>query len=538
MRQRKLIAFFLALSFSLSCCGCTVPLPFPDGTAESSAADVPDERRFDTAELKETVLSYKENWNDTDRNMQEQIDYVLNAVDEAYAVYCREEIASYADWDNDALYALSNQCLEDYYVAEEIAAWYFANGSRHSADRALFEDYIDEDHLPYYLANSLNRIIAYARSDAALQSERVHDYYDLVDDTDFDTDKTNKLCAEIYLDLLKEMDVSQSLFDYYSRDYSAEDISAVYQEIREQLVPVRQSIENMLLDSGGLLSAETLEKDPYALLEQYAKRLSPDIAASADKLFSEQLYTKAEGETCYDGSFTMNLPNEQLALMYTYFDGSFFDFLTVTHEFGHFHADWRDTTPVFLQKTNLDIAEVQSQSMVTLFLPFYDEIFGDEAEQRKLIVLLDLLDALISGYAVGEFEHQVMQQLETITPSETAALFDRIMDECCIELELYQVSHLFEQPGYYISYGVSALPAVEMYALVNEDSQQAIAVYDKLSSYSCLSGENTFRDVMKSCGLTDYFVSGSIDALAEKLTQFTEQPEQISEYDETGHSAA
>ncbi|MBP0976341.1 MAG: hypothetical protein J6P20_09775, partial [Oscillospiraceae bacterium] len=81
------------------------------------------------------------------------------------------------------------------------------------------------------------------------------------------------------------------------------------QEIRAQLVPLRDALERRLNDSGEDIWSEPLHDDPYDLLKQYAPKLSPSIAESADKLFSEHLYTAAEGLNCYDGRFTLNLPN-------------------------------------------------------------------------------------------------------------------------------------------------------------------------------------------------------------------------------------
>lgn len=541
MRQHKMAAILLAVSFCLPICGCYEPfLPELSDSSESSGT-VLDERRFDTAALKTTVLDYKAAWSEKEPDLQAQIDFVLNAVDEAYAVYCRTMVESYSDWDNADLSALSDRCLEDFYVAQNIAAWFFANGFKSSIETSLFEPYIEQENLPYYLANSLNRVIAYARQDASAEAERVKDYYTLADEAGSNVSDTNKRCAKLYLDMLKEMDVSQALYDQYNRDYSAAEISGIYQKIREQFVPLRDALtEKLICSDEEKLPDFGMNAEPYALLEEYAGKISSGIAESAEKLFDENLYTAATGEDCYNGSFTLNLPQEPSGLMYTYFEGNIYDFLTVTHEFGHFHSDWRDRTPIYLQQTNLDIAEVQSQSMVTLFLQYYDEIFGENATQMQEFVLLDLLDALISGYAVGEFEYQVTQQLDTISPADTEALFNEIMEECGVDWELYQVSHLFEQPGYYISYGVSALPAIEMYTLVTEDQQQAVSVYDKLSSFSCLSGEYQFRNVMQSCGFSDYFKSESIDALAEKLMQMIGSTSCEIELntEETGHNAA
>ena len=41
-----------------------------------------------------------------------------------------------------------------------------------------------------------------------------------------------------------------------------------------------------------------------------------------------------------------------------------------------------------------------------------------EGETDFSLVLLDLLDSVISGFAVGEFEYQVTQRLDDISPAE------------------------------------------------------------------------------------------------------------------------
>lgn len=516
MRPKRLIAVFLAVTVCIPLCCCDFSDLFQE--PETSEADHA-EQRYPISELKEQVEAYQKSWSDSAEtpDLQSQIEAVQSAVDEAYAIHCRAQIAYYADWHNDDLDALNLQCTEDYYVADEIASWFFANGYQFSAEPDLFQDYIEEDDLKYYASNSLNRVIAHARSSADSESERIESYYDLAYDDTADISVTNIRCANIYLDSLKELDVSDALYAYYNRDYTAAEASAAFQMIKERFVPLRDAVVNMLLDSADELLQQELADDPYDLLQKYAAKLSPSIAESAEKLFSEHLFTKAEGVNCYDGSFTINLPNEQTGLMYTYLSDSILDLVTVTHEFGHFHSDWRDKTPICLQSMNLDLAEAQSQSMVTLFMPYYPEIFKDNAEQMQLLVLLDLLDSVISGFAVGEFEYQVTQRLDDISPAETAALFSSLMKECSVDLEFYEVTHLFEQPGYYISYGVSALPALEMYTIVQTDPDKAISVYDHMSRCSCLSGEYGFREVMQSCGFSDYFTTDEIGRLADSI---------------------
>ena len=100
---------------------------------------------------------------------------------------------------------------------------------------------------------------------------------------------------------------------------------------------------------------------------------------------------------------------------------------------------------------------------------------------------------------------------------DLVALFDGYAEECNLGHELYEVSHLFEQPGYYVSYGVSALPALQLYTMMQEDHSKAAAVYDKLSSISCASGEYSFNDAMAECGFDSCFAPDMIGRSAELI---------------------
>lgn len=518
MRHRNFISVLAALVLCIPLSGCDLLSLPDDAETENSVSDHKDQR-FDTASLKAKAEECRKVWNDSGQSelIQTRIDEFLDAVDEAYAIQMRAQIEYYSDWNNDDLFALSNETTEDYCIADEIAAWFFANGYQSSSYPELFEPYADSENLSYYTLNNLTRVIAYARSDASSHSGLIQDYYDIAYDDDIDPDETNKRCAKIYLDLLKDYDVSEALFDYYLRDYTAKEASAIYQTVLEKFVPLRDALKEQIGTDD--IWNRQCNIDPYAELKKYAPRLGENISESVTKLVSDRLYTEARGNNCYDGSFTVNLPGEQSALIYTYLSDVFYDFITVTHEFGHFHCDWRDVTPVYLQSMNFDIAEAQSQSMVTLFLPYYTDIFGEDGALYRRTVLYDLLDSLIAGFAVGEFEYEVTQQLDDLKPAEAAALFAEIMEQSGVDMELYQVTHLYEQPGYYISYGISALPALEMYDMVGKDYRNALGIYDQLSSCSCMNAQYTFKEVMAECGFPDFFDDETLNQLADSLSE-------------------
>ena len=500
------------------------------GKAESVPEPEPVIPYYDIDALKTKIENFEAQWSESgnDSEIEAEINTLISEVDKAYSIYIRTETAYYADWKNADLETCSNRTYSDYQVVSCMVEWAMANGSKQSAYPELFAPYVPEDDLNYYLYHNLNRIMAYAKNNAADSSELLDSYYDTAFEKEADPDKTNLACAELYLETLKAQDISEYLYDTYDRDYTVEQASAIYDEMKAQILPVYRSLFEYLTNLDGLTMSAPLPQDAYDLLKTYAPQLSAPIAESADKLLSESLYVRAEGDDCYNGSYTAALTGENSGLMYTYLDGTCYDLSTVVHEFGHFHADWRDSTPVYLQKPCQDIAEVQSQGMEVLFTSFYDDIFGERAGEYELAAIYNLLDSTVNGLAVGEFEYEVMQQLDTITPEETVALYAQFAEECDLAVELYQISHLYEQPGYYISYGMSALPALQLYTMMQEDPAKAADVYDHFAAISGLSGETGFCAALQECGFFDFTQPDAIqsltDALSERIAELTETP--------------
>lgn len=128
------------------------------------------------------------------------------------------------------------------------------------------------------------------------------------------------------------------------------------------------------------------------------------------------------------------------------------------------------------------------------------------------------MDSVISGFAVGEFEYRVMQDLENISPQDVCDIFDEIMEEAGLSSQLYQITHLYEQPGYYISYGVSALASMQIYAAMQEDFSQAIIMYTNISAISSKSGDYQFLEALASSGFDNIFDESSLEAVVESVS--------------------
>ena len=530
MARFRFMAVAASFAVMLFSTGCDLVEFFLDSEELNEIPSDHADSRFDTEPVKKLAGEMQNTWRESgqEETIKEQITTLIDAVDQASAVYLRAEMAYYADWNNKDLETLHNQTQEDYYVVYEAAAWAISNGYRRSQYPELFQPYIySEKWTDYYVANTLSKVTSKARSQSADSDRRLDEYYTTAYSEDADPVESNAVCAQLYLDTLAEYNTDKFLYDYYRRDYSVEDTTRVYHEIVEKLVPLQQKLTAELQQAADeLVQTErryTID-EPFEVIKQFATQISPRVTESVERLLDKKLYVISEGENSYDTSYTVMLPYERNALIYTHRNGGYFDFVSAVHEFGHFHADWRDGTPIFLQTNCLDIAEIHSQAFEMLFTAFYHDIFGQDAAFLEKMEIYNLLDSIIAGFAVGEFEYEVMKQLDSITAEQVLEIYSRIQAECNLNMEMYQINHLYEQPGYYVSYGVSALAALQIYTQMQTDGfDSAAALYEKIAQISAVSGEYEFGSALSKAGFKNIFSADYVDQTAKTLQDHIQQ---------------
>lgn len=538
MEWKRCAALAMAASMMTWMTGCSLGDMLMEkllGIENHALTDEQQSARFDIDSMKSQAESMAETWaNDgMETELQIRLESMVKSIDQAAKVYFTSEMEYYADWENTALDAMYSQTYEDYYVAFEILYWVLCNGYTKSAYGDLFASYLGEDLsndelMEYYTSNSLDRVIMYGRSDSAYYGDALDEYYDVSNDDSISDEEADLQCAEMYLENLKTYDTTSYLYDYYARDYEAADASAMYETMLTELLPLYDALYTAVVEHPNydkLYTDEYGVDDMFGTIREYAAKLSPELEESASKLIDEKWYVFAEGEDCYTGSYCISMPGEQKALLYLYQSGEYYDFYTAIHEFGHFHAEWRDDTSLFYQQNCVDIAEVHSQGLSILFTAFYDELFGDAAEYLELVTLYDMVDSIVCGLAIGEFEYRVLQDLDDITPEEVVELFYEINETCNTGYVLKDISHLYEQPGYYVSYATSAIPAMQIYNVMQEDYDRAVEMYDAISKISSCDGEYQIMSAMEACGFEDIFdpdtLAGITDEIAKTLEDNT-----------------
>ena len=523
MKIKRLIALLSAAVLMFTMTGCDLADLFLDSDELNQIPSDHAELRYDTDEAKEIAASIQSVWNvsGNDDKITDVIQNLLHAVEDAAEIYFRAEMQYYRNWNDQDLTLLYQQTMEDFYVVRDTAAWIMANGAGKSVYRDLFRPYADQKNMDYYMMQSLNKVTSAARSSSASSGRFLDAYYSTAYDPDQDADTANAACAKLYLESLSSYQTDNYLYDYYLRDYTVEDTLRVYDELVEKMLPVFRSLDEEIRND-----VERIREDkkrfhlehPLEVIRQYAGRISPDIEHSINRLLDDELYVTAEGDECYDGCYTVPLPQKEGAMIYLFCSGTYSDFAAALHEFGHFHANCHDLTPTLIRKNCTDIAEIQSQGFEMLFTEFYPEIFGEYASFLEKYALYCIMDSVIAGFAVGKFEYEVMKEQKNMTPEQVLECFREIHDECDLAVDMYQITHLFEQPGYYISYGVSALAALQIYTLMQQSFPDAVSKYEKIAKTPSSTSECRFCGTLSECGFDEIFSESYIDKTIGQIT--------------------
>ena len=300
----------------------------------------------------------------------------------------------------------------------------------------------------------------------------------------------------------------------YSRDYTPADSEAVWAAVKQYIVPLVQDYGYDAWESADRLSrAWDLDCSPEAILavmETHLPSLSPELYTAFRYMLDHGLcdldYDEGKEETGY--TTLLYSVNEPFIFNSPY--GNFQDYTDTFHEFGHFTNYFYTESDLLFGLSDYDLSELQSQGLELLFTHYYPDIFGRLAKEAEQVLLMNMLYSLVDGSLYDEFQQRVYTE-ENLTPERVDEIYAELYREYGYnpyygyEREWMQVSHNFEDPFYYISYGVSALGALELWTLAQEDWDAAV---DRYLTACAMDTEATYySEAIGELGLRDVFAA-------------------------------
>lgn len=309
---------------------------------------------------------------------------------------------------------------------------------------------------------------------------------------------------------------SDYCYESYGRDYTPEEVRSLHAAVKQYIAPVFIYV-NDRNDSSRLADATFAEQDFLNELSAAAADFSPLLDEPVQFLLRNNLYDFSYGENKMDSSFTTYLSDYSAPYIFSLWSGESEDIGTVLHELGHFTSYYHNAVVGYSATDNLDLAEIDSQALVLLMMRYYDQFYGEYAQEAKTEVLLDAMYSLISGCMEDEFQQDIYEN-----PNMTLAQMNKLYQKLAVEYGLDDVygyngtewvliTHTFQTPLYYISYAASIVPALELYELSLSDEKAAQDTYFNILMRDPYS---MFKETLEGNGLSSIFSNAAIQQIA------------------------
>lgn len=271
-------------------------------------------------------------------------------------------------------------------------------------------------------------------------------------------------------------------------------------------------------------------KDAIDLISNYFKYLdsSNDVMFydAVEDLFKTGNYFVGQVE----GAFTYYMP--QVGNTILYFDNTdygegyyhcYSNSFTFVHEFGHYYENVHNLTKSGERPLSFDFCETQSQGNEMMFLTWLgsNTTASKGYNAVKYSQLANMLQTVLNATAIDEFEQAVYtgsyEGYTTLNANNYQDLYDTICTKYGINDKengnTYWMGVCFDNAAYYISYAMSALPSIEIYAkAVDKDGGLDVARTAYLTLFTNASTD--YNTVLAAAGLHNAFE----EALYTELT--------------------
>lgn len=373
--------------------------------------------------------------------------------------------------------------------------------------------------------------------------------------------------AQLYNDMYPS-GYAEEAYRAFGREYTPEDAEVMRDYVKEYLGGYVKELYDSLGDEGIYIYNRVSLNDDLSdsdVVKNYLADVCSSTATDGigedmqgylteayDFMREYDLYYRSTSTKGSTGAFTTYLSMYEMPYLFQYVNGSLTETSTFVHEFGHFSSYYINGS---YGGVDLDIAEVQSQALEFMFIDRYDELYAgytatvngtryDGSDIAETAAKGDLMNSLLFGVVMGcvmdELQYDVYTNISAydggadVTEKFVSVLAEYGLDEeftarmsadLGYEYDYFNywwaaVSHTFEQPFYYISYAMSAVPALTIYVDSVSDFTSAAREYNYIQYYG--DGSYSFEDLLSLAGVSSPFAESTYEALSSYFTVISE----------------
>lgn len=468
---------------------------------------------------------------------QANVAYILYASDSSNQTY-KDNYLFASEAYND-IYSDYLSTLKDIYLSEQ------EDGV--SKEESFFRELSESE---------INRIVKHSEQVAQLETEVEElqmDYASLSKDEFYDESVT------IYKQIIAKNNQIATLYGFdnyyeyaseyvYGRDATITDINEFRQNVGEYVPQIitelnsdLQSAKEKLSDSDRKLLNEittsAYNKSSVNYWDKYVNSYEGKMKGYLSHAFDNQNVMLANGTNSREMAFNAYLP--AYSKSFCYFGPGYQDLFTISHEIGHYYANYHSILQNTYGDASMDLKETHSQANEMLLLEFLSsQLTANSFDALEASKLVSMMSTVIVSTIVDEFEYFVYTN---DVSGYTSADFDAKMNQICAnyggrafidtiatDINNYWRLVAIEHPVYYLSYATSGIASISLYVKADESRASARAIYQKLVEDT--PSNLGFAGGLKNAGLLDPFKQETFEVLELYLVGVEVE---IPEYDST-----
>ncbi len=330
--------------------------------------------------------------------------------------------------------------------------------------------------------------------------------------------------------------------------YTKEDIEKFRESVVKYLVPVADEIykaqakrlgkeypmsfaDNALMFRSGNPKPQGDADAIIAHGKRFYDELSPETSEFFTTMLDGELMDVLSTEGKAGGGYCTGIMEYEVPFIFANFNGTQGDVEVITHEAGHAFACWRNRkrVPVDTIWPSMESCEVHSMSMEFFAWPWAEGFFGDDTKKFYYSHLAGALTFIPYGTMVDHFQHIVYEKPK-MTPAERHDTWRELLSvympwaKIDGEIPFYgegegwqRQSHIYQSPFYYIDYCLAQTVALQFWAMIMEDKDNAWKHY---MAYTEQGGSRTFTDLLKNAGLDTPFDESCLRGVCEKANKW------------------
>lgn len=308
--------------------------------------------------------------------------------------------------------------------------------------------------------------------DEALKKESTNIYIELV--------KVRRTLA----DTLGYDSYAQYAYDILGHGYTEAEMSGLITDISKYAIPVYSALSAKAF-GGYFKTHKSPALDKGRCINNIYKALNkadPFISEVYAYMLNCGLYdVESKKQNRLPGAFTTYLYDLRSPYLFATTDGDVGDYLTLTHEFGHFYDYYVNDTSV----ASLDLMEVSSTGLELLLLSYIgDSITEGEykylyySEMRAILEMLIFqayyakLESMIYALPYGEI---TKEKLDILTVE--AAEYMHLNPEYFNSIDSILIYHLIMEPFYVQSYCTSTISSLDIFFIECDEPGAGVNAY-------------------------------------------------------------